>query len=116
MEGGLCKAFVELHRNIQAAVIVSRGEVKERFVRKGVPVPDPADLEKLFIRAELIASMTRESDKLFGETGFVLTNHRLLDTFIFPVPDQGVLILPIVKPYDYDGFLKKAGELLGKTL
>ncbi len=114
MEGGLCKAFVELHQNIQAAVIVSKGEVKERFIRQKVPVPDPVDLEKLFFKAEIFASMTRDSDGLFGETGFILTNHKLLDTFIFPVPDQGVLILPIVKPYNYDQFLKKAGELLGK--
>lgn len=116
MEGGLCKAFVDLHQNIQAAVIVSQGEVKERFIRHKVPVPDPADLERLFFRAEVFASMTKESDGLFGETGFILTNHKLLDTFIFPVPGQGVLILPIVKPYDYDQLLKKAGELLGKVL
>ena len=116
MVEGLCRAFVGLHHNIQAAVIVSRGEVKERFVKPGIPVPDPTDLEKLFIRAEMFVSMTRESDRLFGETGYVLTNHKLLDTFIFPMSGQGVLILPIVKPYDHVELLKKAGELLGKVL
>lgn len=116
MGEGLCKAFVALHKNIQAAVIVSRGEVKERFIKPGIPVPDPMDLEKLFVRAEVFVSMTRESDRLFGETGYVLTNHKLLDTFIFPVPGQGALIVPIVKPYDYQEFLKKAGQLLGKVL
>lgn len=116
MREGLCKAFVGLHDNIQGAVIVSRGEVHERFIRPGVPVPSAADLEKLFIRAEILVGITRESDGLFGETGFVLTNHKLLDTFILPVPGRGFLILPIVKPYDYDKFLKKAGELLGKVL
>lgn len=116
VDEGLCRAFVGLHKNIQAAVIVSRGEVKERFIRPRIPVPDPMDLEKLFIRAEMFVSMTKESDRLFGETGFVLTNHKLLDTFIFPIPGQGALILPIVKPYDYDELLKRAGELLGKVL
>lgn len=95
-------------------MIVSRGEMEERFVRQGVPIPDPADLGKLFIRAEILALMTAESDMLFGETGCGLTNHKLLDTFIFPVPGR-VLILPIVNPYDYDLFLKKACELLGKA-
>lgn len=116
MGEGLCRAFVGLHKNIQAAVIVFRGEVKERYVMPGIPVPDPMDLEKLFIRAEVFVSMTKESDRLFGETGYVMTNHKLLDTFIFPAPGQGVLILPIVKPYDYDQFLKRAGELLGREL
>lgn len=40
----------------------------------------------------------------------------MLDTFIFPVPRNGVLIVPVVKPYDYQEILKKAGQLLGKTL
>jgi hypothetical protein len=113
---GLGKAFVGLHPNVQAAVIVSGGEVVERFIRPGIPVPDPNSLEKLFIRAEMLVSMTRESDRLFGETGFVLTNHKLLDTFIFPVPERGALIIPIVKPYDHAEFLKKAGQLLGTVL
>lgn len=116
MGEGLCRAFVGLHKNIQAAVIVSQGEVKERHIRPGIPVPDPMDLEKLFIRAEVFVSMTKESDRLFGETGYVMTNHKLLDTFIFPAPGQGALIVPIVKPYDYQEFLKNAGQLLGKTL
>ncbi|MEM3160748.1 MAG: hypothetical protein QXJ74_08195 [Nitrososphaera sp.] len=116
MGESLCRAFVDLHKNIQAAVIVSRGEVKERCIRPGIPVPDPMDLEKLFIRAEVFVSMTMESDRLFGETGYVMTNHKLLDTFIFPVPGNGALIVPIVKPYDYHELLKKAGQLLGRDL
>ena len=64
MDGGLCRTFIGLHKNIQAAVIVSGGEVKERFIKPGIPVPDPMDLEKLFIRAEMFVSMTKESDRL----------------------------------------------------
>lgn len=88
----------------------------ERFIRPGIPVQDPTNLEKLFIRAEILVNMTRESDRLFGDTGFVLTNHKLLDTFIFPVAQRGALILPIVKSYDHTEFLKKARQLLSIDL
>jgi hypothetical protein len=98
---GLCETVAGLHANIQAAVIVSRGEVKERFIKQVVPVPLAEALEKLFFRAELFVSMTKESDSLFGKTGYVFTNHDTLDTFIFPVK-EGVLIVPIFRPYNHE--------------
>jgi hypothetical protein len=107
-----CKAVANLHGNVQAAVIVSGGEMKERYVRPGVPVPPAAELEKLFLRAEVFASMTRESDHLFGRTEYILTSHEMLDTFIFPVKGMDVLIVPIVKPYDRDELLGRIAGLL----
>ena len=98
---GLCETVAGLHGNIQGAVIVSRGEVKERFIKQAVPVPPSEELEKLFFKAELFVSMTKESDNLFGKTGYVFTNHDTLDTFIFPVK-EGVLIVPIFRPYSHE--------------
>jgi hypothetical protein len=70
----------------------------------------------LFVRAEVFVSMTKESDHLFGKTGYVMTSHEMLDTFIFSTPDNKVLILPIVKPYNQDELLDKIGSLLGVRL
>ncbi|WP_415282399.1 hypothetical protein [Candidatus Nitrososphaera sp. FF02] len=109
---GLCKAIVALDSNIQAAVVVSGGEMKARHVRQGVPVPPAADLEKLFLRAELFASMAGESDRLFGRTRCVMTSHEVLDTFIIPVASIGVLIVPIVRPYDPERLLGRISALL----
>ncbi|HEX6560726.1 MAG TPA: hypothetical protein VF016_01740 [Nitrososphaera sp.] len=112
-KGGLCRAAVAIHGNIQAAIVVLRGEMKARHVRQAVPIPPAKELEKLFMRAEVFLSMTKESDHLFGRTGYVMTNHETLDTFIFAVPDGSVLILPIVKPYGHDELLEKVASLLG---
>ncbi len=113
MDGrGLCRAVVGLDGGIQAAVIVSGGEMKARFVRQGVPVPPAKELEGLFIRAELFVTMTGESDHLFGKTGYILTNHKMLDTFIIPMSSKGALIVPVVKPYDHEGLLAKISALL----
>lgn len=105
---GLCEAVAALHDNIQGAVIVSHGEVKERVIKKVVPVPPAEALERLFFTAEFFVSMTKESDKLFGSTGYVFTNHDTLDTFIFPVK-EGVLIVPLFKPYNHEDL---AGRIL----
>lgn len=115
-EDDLCEAAVALHGNIQAAVVVSRGEMKARRVRQGIPIPPSKELEKLFVRAEVFLSMTKESDHLFGKTGYVMTSHEMLDTFIFSIPDNKVLILPIVKPYSHDDLLDKIGSLFGVKL
>jgi hypothetical protein len=109
---GICKALVALHGNIQAAVVVSRGEMKARYVRQGVPIPPARELEKLFVRAEVFASMTKESDHLFGRTGYVMTSYEMLDTFIFSMHDDSVMILPITKPYNHDELLDKVKSLL----
>ncbi|AIC15049.1 hypothetical protein [Nitrososphaera viennensis] len=109
----LCKAVAALHGNIQAAVVVSNGEMIARHVRQGVPIPPTTELEKLFMRAEVFVGMTKQSDHLFGRTGYVMTNHEMLDTFIFSIPDNSVLILPIVNPYNHDELLDKVGSLLG---
>lgn len=108
----LCRAVVELDGGIQATVIVSGGEMKTRYVRQGVPVPPARDLEALFIRAELFATMAGESNRLFGKTSYVLTSHEMLDTFIIPLKPKGVLIVPVVKPYDHEGLIVKIGALL----
>ena len=109
-----CEAVANLHENIQAAVVVSGGEMKERYVRPGVPVPPAAELERLFLRAEVFAGMARESDHIFGKTEYVLTSHETLDTFIFPIKGRGVLIVPIVKPYDRDELMGRVFRLLGR--
>lgn len=115
MEGmDLCKAVVGLDGNIQAAVIVAEGEMKARYVRQGVPVPPAKDLERLFLRAGLFVSMAGESDHLFGKTDYILTSHRVLDTFIMPFPRKGALIIPVVKPYDHERLVEKILELLNK--
>jgi hypothetical protein len=110
--GDLCEAVANLHANIQAAVMVSGGEIKERYVRPGVPVPPALELERLFLRAEVFASMTRESDHLFGRTEYILTSHEMLDTFIFPVKGRGVLIVPVAKTYDSKELLGRIASLL----
>ena len=108
---GLCEEVAGLHPNIQAAVIIRRLEVKERFVNKVVPIPPEEELAKLFFRAEISVSMTKESDNLFGSTGYVFTNHDTLDTFMFPLKD-GILIVPVFKPYNHEDLADRILKLL----
>lgn len=108
---GLCEEVAGLHPNIQAAVIIRRLKVKERFVNKVVPIPPEEELAKLFFRAEFFVSMTKESDNLFGRTGYVFTNHDTLDTFMFPLKD-GILIVPVFKPYNHEDLADRILKLV----
>jgi hypothetical protein len=104
---------VETDGKIMEAMIVSKGTVLARHKgSEAIYVSEPEE-KRIALQSEIIVSIAKTNERLFGDVGYVAINHRSNDAVLFGL-GTNVLIVPIVRPYDLNKLVENVSDLLKK--
>ena len=96
-----------------------KGGLLGAYSRPGIPAPHKKKLGELILQAELVVSISRKNQDLFGEVKVAAIQHSLLTIFIFPLRNDATLAFAMEgRPagnHSYEKLTDSVAELIRKT-
>jgi hypothetical protein len=109
-----CADLAEADDAIMAAFVLSDG-IKGSHLKLNVPALKEEDARRLSDQTEIIMSITRTNERLFGRVGFVLVNHESIDGIFFPVNESTTVLVGLARPYDQQRLVDKVAGIISSS-
>jgi hypothetical protein len=98
----LAENITELDDSIAGAMIVRRGDLLGSYARPKVPIPQKEKFTKMFLQAEMMLSIPKTNQDVFGKVEVVIVRHSILHIYMILLPDKATLAFATRADAEYD--------------
>lgn len=91
----LAERITELDRSIAGAMIVKRGDLLGSYARPKVPIPQKEKFIQMFLQAEMMLSIPKANEDVFGKVEVVIVRHGILHIYMISLPNNAILAFAV---------------------
>jgi hypothetical protein len=98
----LAERITELDGSIAGAMIVKRGDLLGSYARPKVPIPQKEKFTQMFLQAEMMLSIPKANEDVFGKVEVVIVRHGILHIYMISLPNKAILAFAVHGEGEYD--------------
>ena len=107
----LVEKVTELDGSIAGAMIVKHGDLLGSYARPKVPIPQKEKFAQMFLQAEMMLSIPKANEDVFGRVEVVIVRHGILHIYMISLPNKAILAFAVRAEADCD-FNKLLSDVL----